>query len=277
VRYGCWYRDRSVRISRVMLILLGIDAAFVAVVFALMWGVCLRIRNYGFLDVTWTLSIGLLALLDGIVGTAPVERRILFTVIGLAWSLRLGLFVLARVLRHHPNEDKRYRSLRQQWPSPTAFLAFFELQAFIALIFSAPFLSAAYAGEADVSMLEWIGLSVAAVGIVGEALADAQAQAFKRRAPASKKILDVGLWRYSRHPNYFFEWLHWWTYVLLAVGSPLWWLSLIAPALMLFFLFKVTGIPATEAQAVASRGEDYRRYQRTTSPFVPWFPRKEPA
>ena len=107
MRYGCWYRDRSVRISRVMLILLGIDAAFVAVV-------CLRIRNYGFLDVTWTLSIGLLALLDGIVGTAPVERRILFTVIGLAWSLRLGLFVLARVLRHHPNEDKRYRSLRQQ-------------------------------------------------------------------------------------------------------------------------------------------------------------------
>jgi steroid 5-alpha reductase family enzyme len=256
-----------------MITLLGIDAVIVAVLFAVMWAVCLRLRNYGFLDVTWTLSIGLLALLDGLIGTAPVERRMLFTVVGLAWSLRLGLFVLARVLRHHPTEDKRYRSLRQQWRSPGAFLVFFELQAFIALIFSAPFLSAAYAGEAHTSMLEWVGLSIAAGGILGEALADAQAQAFKRRAPASKQILDVGLWRYSRHPNYFFEIITWIGFAIAAFGLPLGRISLACPVLIAYFLLRVTGIPLTEKHSLETHGDRYREYQRRTSTLVPWPPK----
>ena len=83
-----------------------------------------------------------------------------------------------------------------------------------------------------------------------------------------------GWWRYSRHPNYFFEWLHWWSYVALAVGASYWWLTLLSPAVMLYFLVCVTGIPPTEAQALASRGEDYRQYQRTTSVFIPWFPKE---
>ncbi len=89
------------------------------------------------------------------------------------------------------------------------------------------------------------------------------------------KTCRAGWWRYSRHPNYFFEWLHWWTYVVLAAGAPYWWVTLGAPATMLYFLLFVTGIPPTEAQALASRGDDYRRYQQTTSVFIPWFPKKE--
>ncbi len=238
-----------------------------------MWWMCVRVKNYGFLDVTWTLSIGMLALIDGFFGTAPVERRILFTGMGLAWSLRLGLFVLARVLRHHPTEDKRYRSLREQWRSPGAFLAFFELQAFIALVFSAPFLSAAYAGAGDVRLLEWIGLFIAAGGILGEAVADAQAQAFKRRPPASKKILDVGLWRYSRHPNYFFEIIVWIGFAIAASALPLGWISLACPVLIGYFLLRVTGIPLTEKHSLETHGDAYREYQRRTSSLVPW-PRK---
>jgi steroid 5-alpha reductase family enzyme len=84
-----------------------------------------------------------------------------------------------------------------------------------------------------------------------------------------------GLWRYSRHPNYFFEWLHWWAYVPLSLGAAGGWATILAPLVMLFFLFCVTGIPATEAQALQSRGADYRQYQRTTSAFFPWFPRRE--
>jgi steroid 5-alpha reductase family enzyme len=91
------------------------------------------------------------------------------------------------------------------------------------------------------------------------------------------KTCRLGLWKYSRHPNYFFEWLYWWVYVLIAWTAPLGWISLLAPGLMLFFLLKVTGIPATEAQAVRSRGDDYRDYQRTTSMFIPWFPQKTPV
>jgi steroid 5-alpha reductase family enzyme len=84
------------------------------------------------------------------------------------------------------------------------------------------------------------------------------------------------LWRYSRHPNYFFEWLHWWSYVPLALGTSWWWLPLLTQGLMLFTLLKLTGIPHAERQALAHRGDDYREYQATTNAFVPWFPRTKP-
>jgi hypothetical protein len=96
------------------------------------------------------------------------------------------------------------------------------------------------------------------------------------RIPANRgRTCRAGLWRYSRHPNYFFEWLHWWSYPLLAWGSPEWWLTLLGPALMLYTLLKVTGIPYTEQQALASRGDDYRAYQRSTSALFPGFPKQE--
>lgn len=81
------------------------------------------------------------------------------------------------------------------------------------------------------------------------------------------------MWRYSRYPNYFFEWLIWVVFALVALASPYGYVGLVSPALILYFLLRVTGIPATEAQAIRSRGEEYRQYQRTTSAFVPWFPK----
>ncbi len=256
-----------------MLTLLGWEAALVAVLFAAAWFACFKVKNYSFLDVTWTLSIGLLALIDAFAGPAPLGRRVLFAVVGVAWSLRLGLFVLARVVRHHPEEDKRYRSLREQWRTPGAFLAFFELQAFIALLFSIPFLLAACADEPQISTLEWIGLGIAVIGIVGEALADDQAQTFKHRASADKKILDVGLWHYSRHPNYFFEIITWIGFAVAVLDLPLGWIALLCPILISYFLLKVTGIPLTEKHSLETHGEQYRDYQRRTSVLIPW-PRK---
>jgi steroid 5-alpha reductase family enzyme len=256
--------------------ILGWEAALVAVLFAASWFVCFKIKNYGFLDVTWTLSIGLLAAIDALVGPAPVERRMLFSAIGLAWSLRLGLFVLARVVRHHPQEDKRYRSLRQRWRTPGAFLAFFELQAFIALLFSIPFLLAAVADAPTLSLLEWIGLGIAVIGIIGEAVADSQAQAFKHRASADKKILDVGLWHYSRHPNYFFEIVTWIGFALAAIDLPLGWIALLCPLLISYFLLRVTGIPLTEKHSLETHGDLYRDYQRRTSALIPWPRKSEP-
>jgi steroid 5-alpha reductase family enzyme len=93
--------------------------------------------------------------------------------------------------------------------------------------------------------------------------------------PANRgKTCQEGLWRYSRHPNYFFEWLHWFAYVSWAAGSGLEWLAWMGPVIMLWFLVKVTGIPASEAQSLKSRGEEYREYQRRTSAFIPWFRKK---
>jgi len=263
----------SIAMDDRMLTLLGIDAAVVAVVFAAMWWISTQVKNYGFLDVTWTLSIGLLALIDGMVGTAPVARRVIFTAAGLGWSLRLGLFVLARVLRHHPTEDKRYRSLRAQWKSPGAFLVFFELQAFVALIFSAPFFAAVYADDPQIGLLEWGGLAIAVLGIVGEALADSQAQAFKKRPSSKQRILDVGLWRYSRHPNYFFEIVTWIGFALAVGDLPHGWMAVACPILIAYFLLRVTGIPLTEKHSLETHGDAYREYQRKTSALIPW-PRK---
>jgi steroid 5-alpha reductase family enzyme len=259
-----------------VLTLFVVDAAVAALLFAVVWRICVRVRNYGFLDVTWTGCIGLLALIDGLAGTGSPARRALFTLVGVTWSLRLGLFVLARVLRHHPAEDKRYRSLRQTWPTPGAFLVFFELQAMIAVVFSIPFLCAAFAGSPAVGVLEWMGLGIAALGIAGETIADNQSEAFKRRPRPEKKILDTGLWRYSRHPNYFFEMLVWIGLALAALRLPFGWTALACPALIVYFLLRVTGIPLTEKHSIETHGDAYRDYQRRTSAFVPWA-RKAPG
>jgi len=242
-----------------------------------MWAVCVRVKNYGFLDVTWTFGIGLLALIDGLAGPGNVTRRVLFTTLGVVWSVRLGGFVLARVLRHHPSEDKRYRSLRETWRSPGEFLAFFELQALVAVVFSAPFLCASFAGVSRIALLEWVGLGVAAIGIVGEAVADGQSEAFKRRPGRNKAILDDGLWRYSRHPNYFFEMLVWIGFALATLPLPLGWTAMACPVLIVYFLLRVTGIPLTEKHSLETHGQAYRDYQQRTSAFIPWARKSAPS
>ena len=138
---------------------------------------------------------------------------------------------------------------------------------------AAPLLAACLNPAPAIHPLEWAGLVLWAVTLAGEAVADRQLEVF-RRDPASRgRTCRSGLWRYSRHPNYFFEWLVWVAYFVFALASPWGWATVYCPALMLYFLFRVTGIPATEEQAVRSRGDDYRDYQRTTSAFVPWFPK----
>jgi steroid 5-alpha reductase family enzyme len=115
-------------------------------------------------------------------------------------------------------------------------------------------------------------LWLAAVG--GEWVADRQLVRFRADPVNRGRTCRDGLWRYSRHPNYFFEALHWWAYVLMGVGVPFGWVTLLGPLLMTVALLKISGFPLAEAQALASRGEDYRNYQRTTSAFIPWFPKQ---
>jgi steroid 5-alpha reductase family enzyme len=96
---------------------------------------------------------------------------------------------------------------------------------------------------------------------------------FKAQPAAKGRVCDFGLWKYSRHPNYFFEWVVWIGYAVFALGAPLGWIGLASPLLILFFLLCVTGIPPAEARALATRGDAYRDYQRRTSAFIPWFPK----
>jgi steroid 5-alpha reductase family enzyme len=256
-----------------MLTSLAIATGVAVVGFLLVWVLCVRIHNYGFLDVAWSLSIAVLAPIYGALGPGDPLRRLSFTAIGALWSLRLGLYVLIRVSRLHPREDARYRTLREKWPGPWQFLAFFELQALIAAVFSLPFLVASRNPQPRFGVCEWVGLTLALLAIAGESLSDWQAQRFKRNPAHRDAVVDVGLWRYSRHPNYFFESLVWWGFFIAALDSAYGLVTLVCPLLMLYLLLNVTGIPLTEKHSLESRGEAYRAYQRRTSRFIPWFRR----
>jgi len=176
-------------------------------------------------------------------------------------------------------EEGRYVQLRQQWKTylVVRFLFFFEFQALLDLVLSLPFLLACLDTSAPLGLLEKLGAAIWLIGMTGEATADAQLEAFKKNPGNKGKTCRAGLWKYSRHPNYFFEWTIWVGYAVFALASPWGCVGLLSPALILYFLLGLTGIPATEAQALRSRGDEYRSYQRVTSAFIPWFPKKENA
>lgn len=252
--------------------LIGLVACLVA--FAAVWAISLRVKNYGFLDAAWSYSFAGLAILYAVLGTGYAPRRLLLTAIAVAWSIRLGTHILRRVLRHHPAEDPRYHSLRRDWKGPFQFFLFFELQAVIAVLISLPFLLSAFNPAPALTPVEIAGYLLALLALTGETLADHQIKTFAANPAHARKVCQSGLWRYSRHPNYFFEALIWWGFFLAALGSPWGWITIICPLLMLWFLLKVTGIPLTEKHSLEKRGEAYREYQRTTSAFIPWFPKK---
>jgi steroid 5-alpha reductase family enzyme len=214
--------------------------------------------------------VAILAPLYAWAGPGHFERKLVFTVLGVAWSLRLGTYILLRVLRHHPQEDVRYEGLRQRWPGAGMFLVFHELQAFIVVIFSLPFLFAAWR-EMPLRIPDFIGLGIVVIALIGESVADRQLKIFKHDPANKGRVCDTGLWRYSRHPNYFFEFLVWAGFALASLGTPYGWITLLCPLLMYHFLTKVTGIPLTEEYSLKSKGDAYREYQRTTSAFFPWF------
>jgi steroid 5-alpha reductase family enzyme len=156
---------------------------------------------------------------------------------------------------------------------------FFQLQAFSVLGLGAAFFLASLNPRPRFDALELAGAALWLVALAGEALADRQLAAFKRQAENRGRVCAVGLWRYSRHPNYFFEWLVWVAFLVVALASPWGWVAAIGPASILYLLLRVTGIPLTEEQALRSKGDAYRDYQRTTSAFIPWWPRgpRQPA
>jgi len=244
--------------------------------FAALYFLARRLDNYGIVDIAWSYAFGAVALFYGLRGTGNPTRRALIASLALIWSARLGTHLLVRIARHHPEEDGRYQQLRRDWAGRFAprMAGFFQMQAASVVLLSIPFLAACLNPDPRLHPLELAGIALWLAAISGEALADAQLAAFKRRAGGRGQVCDAGLWRYSRHPNYFFEWLIWVAYFLIACASPWGWASIICPASILFLLLRVTGIPMTEQQSLRSKGDAYRRYQRATSAFFPWFPRK---
>jgi steroid 5-alpha reductase family enzyme len=245
-----------------------------ALVMFVLWIIHLRLNNAGVVDIGWAGSYALIALVYYVMGDGYGPRRALITTMAVVWGVRLTIHLIVRTVGHE--EDGRYQQIRKDWGGnlPLKFFFFFQFQAVLDVILSVPLLLVSINPKPELSILEWLGFGLWIIAVAGESAADRQLQAFKSDPANKGKVCNVGLWRYSRHPNYFFEWLIWVALFVFASASPDGFISIICPALMLYFLLRVTGIPATEAQSLRSKGDAYREYQRTTSVFVPWFPRK---
>ncbi len=252
--------------------------AGLCVLFAGLYLVARRIDNYGIVDIAWSYAFAALALFYALLAPGWTRRKALITTMAVLWSLRLGTHLYRRVMGHHPVEDGRYGQLRKDWAGNFApkMFGFFQLQAGSVVLLGVAFFVACLNPAPRLHPLEIAGALLWLLALTGESLADRQLAAFKH-APANKgRVCADGLWRFSRHPNYFFEWLIWVAYFLFALASPHGWVAVIGPVSILFLLLRVTGIPLTEEQSLRSKGDAYRRYQQTTSAFVPWFPKNLP-
>ncbi|HET9627124.1 MAG TPA: DUF1295 domain-containing protein [Kofleriaceae bacterium] len=238
-----------------------------------LWAIQQRTRNAGIVDVGWAGSFALVVAVFAARATAPITAWAPIALVVGVWSVRLTAYLIARGAARAP-EEGRYVDLRQRW-APRAgrrFFVFFQAQAALTGILSTAFVVPFVAAPWDTGWLRGLGAGLALVGVAGEALADAQLARWKRDPAHRGEVCDAGLWAYSRHPNYFFEWCVWLGHAVygLAFVTHLGWIALAGQALILTSILKVTGIPATEAQALRSKGDRYRAYQATTSAFVPW-------
>lgn len=252
---------------------------FMALVINLAWVVQREVRNSGWIDVFWTFGTGIAGVAVALYPMSgepwPATRQILVALLVGLWTLRLGVYVAFRVAGSP--EDARYVQLKRRWGPAYQASLFWAVQpqgAVSALICLAVALAARRTGPLDGQ--DVAGVLVFAIAIIGEALADLQLARFKAANRAPGAICDRGLWAWSRHPNYFFEWLGWLACPLIAIQAdrPLTWLSLAAPAAMFVVLRFVTGVPPLEASMLASRGERFRAYQARASVFFPLPPRR---
>ena len=251
------------------LLLVALGTLLVFLIMTALWLLGIRNKNFSYVDVGWSANFAVLALLYATFAQGWETRKWTIAAMYALWSVRLAGHLAKRIIGEP--EEGRYVELRQRWATNlnARFFGFFQLQALLNVILTLPLLIACANPEPRLHLLEVIGVAIWLVGLVGESIADGQLAAFKRAASNRGVVCDVGLWRYSRHPNYFFEWTIWIGYAVFALASPWGWVALAMPALMLHFLINVTGVKATEEQALRSKGERYREYQQRTSMFIP--------
>lgn len=255
------------------LLLLALGAVLASAEMVGLWVIQVRTRDASHVDVGWAVGIAGVAVGYALLADGDMTHRVLAAVLATVWGVRLGLYLLVdRVLGKE--EDGRYRALRGKWGTRANrnFFLFFQFQAVFVVLFSVPFLLISLDPDTGLGALEWVGTAVWAVGNCGAITADRQLARWRSNPVNRGHTARAGLWSWSRHPNYFFEWIAWCGVAAVATAAPWGWIAWIVPAVLLFLLFRVTGIPATEAQALRSRA-DYADYQTTTSVFVPLPPR----
>lgn len=237
----------------------------------LLWLLSLRLRDVSIADIFWGPGIAGVVDIAALLGHAGGERTSAVLFLVNVWGIRLAAHIWTR----HTGEDRRYAAMRQRfgrkwwWISlPQVFL----LQAILIWFIPAPLVTAVLFGHRPIGWLDYLGIGVAAAGLVFEALADFQLAAFRADPGNKGKVLDRGLWGWSRHPNYFGEAAMWWGYFIIGfAASHMWWLIL-APLLLTFLLLQVSGVVLME-DGINTRRPGYAAYKQRVSTFLPWPPR----
>jgi steroid 5-alpha reductase family enzyme len=237
------------------------------VVALLAWVICTARRNVGLVDVFWSLFILVAALCFFSETAGHTKRALVVLALVSIWALRLAVYLLLR--NWNAPEDHRYQAIRARnepgfvWKS---LYLVFALQAALAFIVSLP-LYAAIASTQPLTWLDAIGASLAALGLLIETIADTQLAAFRDNPANRGRVLDSGLWRYSRHPNYFGEFCVWWGLFLLALSTGAWW-AIVSPLLMSVLLLRVSGVTLLEKD-ISQRRPGYADYVARTNAFFP--------
>jgi steroid 5-alpha reductase family enzyme len=257
--------------------LTGCISAGLSAIMAAAWIVQQWTGNSGWVDATWTFGTGGVAIVAALIPLQqahwPHGRQLAVAILVACWCLRLGLHIAART--RSIKDDARYRHLIEEWGDDAArrMFWFLQSQAAVGAGLAVSIALAAHNPDPFLRAQDMLGVAILIIAIAGEAMADLQLRHFASDPTKRKGVCDVGLWRWSRHPNYFFEWLSWISYPLIAIDlsghNPYGGLALLAPACMYWVLVHVSGIPPLEEHMLRSRGDEFRAYQKRTRPFVP--------
>ena len=259
------------------MLVIVVCAVLAVIALSIAWAIVRVAGDGGWTDVVWSLSIGAIGALAALwpAGDAVGARQQLVAVLIVLWALRLGGYIALRTARSD-TPDPRYERFKKEWGGwGFKAWAFLMIQAATVVVLAVSLRAAALRPDADLGWRDVLAGLIVLVAIGGEALADRQMAAFRRDPSNKGKVADTGLWAWSRHPNYFFEWTVWlaWPVMALSVDHPFGWLSLMAPAMMWWLLNHVSGVPMLEAQMLKSRPQAYRAYQDRVSRFFPLPPK----
>jgi steroid 5-alpha reductase family enzyme len=261
-----------VSIIPLALVGLGTAAAYVT----LIWLLSLILKNASIIDIFWAPGFVALGAVYAVFSTGGYSgRQILVLALVIAWALRLSGHILTRNAGH--GEDFRYRKWREQSPDTFWWISLFRvfyLQGALLWIISAPLLVAVHSNSPDhLTVVDFIGVAVWATGFLFEAIGDRQLTRFKANPDNAGKVMNVGLWRYTRHPNYFGDATLWWGYFIIAAGTPWGFATVFAPAIMTFMLVRVSGVALLE-RSIKKRRPGYDEYIARTSSFIPLPPKR---
>lgn len=254
--------------------MVGASFTLIMLLMVILWVIYLFHRNAGIIDIGWGIGFLLCIWVYFFLGQGNLLKMMTVSLMATIWAVRLIVHLYQRF--DYRKEDPRYTRLREKWggdPFDMLFLMMFVFQGLLIIVISLPIFIVNFGSYSHWTALEFIGIAVWLIGVVGEYYADRQLAEFKKHPENSGKVCKNGLWKLSRHPNYFFDFLVWIGFFLFALPSYGGIFALISPALMLFLFLKVSGIPPTEEQALSTKGDLYRDYQSSTSSFFPWFSR----